>query len=32
VSTGKCFETDLKMTRKVCRSDCKVRTNVAIPK
>jgi LPS export ABC transporter protein LptC len=32
VSTGKGFETDLKMTRKVCRADCKVRTLVNIPK
>ena len=32
VSTGKGFETDLKMTRKVCRADCKVRTLVNVPK
>jgi LPS export ABC transporter protein LptC len=32
VSTGKGFETDLKMTRKICKSDCQVRTLVNIPK
>ena len=32
VSTGKGFETNTKMTRQVCKADCKVRGEVAIPK
>lgn len=32
VSTGKGFETNQKMTRKICKADCKATAGVAIPK